>query len=201
VRTVMEQLVKYGEVKRGILGVNIVTLTPDIADNLGAKDVQGALVQQVVEGSAADKAGLKAGDVITAVNGASVKSASELRNRIGLLRVGESVELGVMRDGKLQRVVATVQTRTDSEETKAADLHHGLDGAELADAAGGGVVIRSIEPGSPASQTVLKQNDVIVGVNRTRVANLRELRAAVKDQGSLVLNVRRGNASLIVPIR
>ena len=201
VRTVMDQLVHYGEVKRGILGVNIVTLTPDWAENLGVKDAQGALVSQVVEGSAADKAGVKAGDVITAVNGSAVKSAGELRNRIGLLRVGESVELGVMRDGKPRRIVATVQTRADSEEAKAADLHRGLEGAELADAPGGGVTIRSIEPGSPASQTALRQNDVIVGVNRTRVATLKELRAAVKDQGSLVLNVRRGTATLIVPIR
>ena len=201
VRTVMDQLVKFGEVKRGILGVNIVTLTPDLADNLGVKDAQGALVSQVVEGSAADKAGVKAGDVITSVNGAGVKSAGELRNRIGLLRVGESVELGVMRDGKARRIVATVQTRADSEEAKAAELHRGLDGAELADAPGGGVAIRAIEPGSPASQTALKPNDVIVGVNRTHVANLKELRAAVKDQGSLVLNVRRGTATLIVPIR
>ena len=201
VRTVMDQLVKFGEVKRGILGVNIVTLTPDLADNLGVKDAQGALVSQVVEGSAADKAGVKAGDVITSVNGAGVKSAGELRNRIGLLRVGESVELGVMRDGKSRRIVATVQTRADSEEAKAAELHRGLDGAELADAPGGGVAIRAIEPGSPASQTALKPNDVIVGVNRTHVANLKELRAAVKDQGSLVLNVRRGTATLIVPIR
>jgi S1-C subfamily serine protease len=114
VRTVMDQLVRYGEVKRGILGVNIVTLTPDLADNLGVKDAQGALVSQVVEGSAADKAGVKAGDVITAVNGSAVKSAGELRNRIGLLRVGESVELGVMRDGKPRRIVATVQTRAAS---------------------------------------------------------------------------------------
>src|SRR5450755_4282344 len=88
VRSVVDQLVKYGEVKRGILGVHIVTLTPDIADSLGSKDAQGALVQEVVEGSAADKAGVRAGDVITSVNSQAVKSAAELRNRIGLMRVG-----------------------------------------------------------------------------------------------------------------
>ena len=74
-KTVMDQLVKYGEVKRGMLGVQVVTLTPDYAENLGIKDTQGALVSQVVEGSAADKAGLKAGDVITSINGQPVKSS------------------------------------------------------------------------------------------------------------------------------
>ena len=205
VRSVMDQLVKYGEVKRGILGVNIVTLTPDMADNLGAKDVTGALVSQVVEGSAADKAGVKAGDVITAVNGAAVKSAGDLRNRIGLMRVGESVELGLVREGKSRKATAIVQARSGTgtiDDSGGTDLHHGLEGADLADAAAaGGVVVRSIEPGSPASQTALKANDVITTVNRQRITNLKDLRAAVKDQPTLLMVVKRGGATLIVPIR
>jgi serine protease Do/serine protease DegQ len=212
VRSVMDQLVKYGEVKRGILGVNIVTLTPDMADNLGAKEVSGALVSQVVEGSAAEKAGIKAGDVITAVNGAAVKSAGELRNRIGLMRVGENVELAMLRDGKPRKVTATVQARSGGaggaggagggEDGSGTDLHHGLEGADLGDAPGGaGVIVRSIEPGSAASQTALKANDVITTVNRQHVANLKELRAAAKDQATLLLVVKRGAATLVVPIR
>ena len=93
-KTVMNQLIKYGEVKRGVLGVNIQTLTPDIAQSMGLPDTtQGALVSQVVEGSAAEQAGVKAGDVITAVNGRAVKDAGGLRNSIGLLSVGEKVDL------------------------------------------------------------------------------------------------------------
>src|SRR5579872_5540713 len=110
-KSVMEQLIKYGSVKRGILGVNVVTLTPDYADNLGLKDQQGALVSQVVQGSAADTAGIKAGDVITSVNGQPVKTGAELRNRIGLLRIGETVDIGLLRDGKAKHVTATVQNR------------------------------------------------------------------------------------------
>lgn len=208
VRSVMDQLVKYGEVKRGILGVNIVTLTPDMADNLGAKEVSGALVSQVVEGSAAEKAGIKAGDVITAVNGAAVKSAGELRNRIGLMRVGENVELSILRDGKPRKVTATVQARSGGagggggEDASGTDLHHGLEGADLGDAPGGaGVVVHAIEPGSAASQTALKPNDVITTVNRQRVTNLKELRAAAKDQATLLLVVKRGAATLVVPVR
>jgi Do/DeqQ family serine protease len=203
VRSVMDQLIKYGEVKRGILGVNIVTLTPDIADNLGVKDAQGALVSQVVDGSAAEKAGVKAGDVITAVNGLPVKSAAELRNRIGLLRVGESVNLELLRDGKPRKVAATVQARADgaAEGGSATDVHRALDGVDLADAPGGGVLVRAVEPGSAAGQNGLKANDVIASVNRQRVGNVKELRAAVKDKSSLLLEVRRGGTTLFVPIR
>ena len=202
VRSVVDQLVKYGEVKRGILGVHVVTLTPDIADNLGSKDALGALVQEVVEGSAADKAGVKAGDVITAVNDQAVKSGPELRNRIGLMRVGESVDLAVLRDGKPRHFTALVQTRAAGEDgTPAASVHHAFDGADLADAPGGGVVVRAIEPGSPASETQLKANDIITNCNRTHVGTLKDLRTAAKEQTTLVLSIRRGNAVLIIPVR
>jgi serine protease Do/serine protease DegQ len=199
VRSVMDQLVKYGEVKRGILGVNIQTVTPDLADKLGATDLQGAFVQQVVEGSAADKAGIKAGDVITTVNGSAVHSAAELRNRIGLMRIGESVDLGLLRDGKPRHVTAVVQSRAGlagEESAAAGDLPHALDGADLGDASGGGVLVRSIEPGSPASQQPLKANDVITAADRHVVTTLKDLRAAVKDQSSVLLTVRRGTTTL-----
>jgi Do/DeqQ family serine protease len=204
VRTIMDQLLKYGEVKRGVLGVSILTLTPDLADNLGAKDLQGALVQQVIEGSSAEKAGIKAGDVITAVNGGAVKSSSELRNRIGLMRVGESVDITYYRDGKTHHASAVVAARgaAAGEDSPAGELHHALEGADLGDAPnGGGVVIRSIEAGSPASQTLLRQHDVITAVNRMRITSLKDLRAAAKDQQTLLLTVRRGEQLLVVPLR
>src|SRR6201984_3740111 len=92
-RSVMEQLVSYGAVKRGQLGVSMYTVTPDIAHSLGLTSAVGALVSQVVENSPADKAGLRVGDVITAVNGQPGKSNSELRNAIGLLRVGAAAAI------------------------------------------------------------------------------------------------------------
>jgi serine protease Do/serine protease DegQ len=107
-RTVMDQLIKYGAVKRGQLGVSMYTVTPDIAHSLGLADAVGALVSQVVEGSPADKAGLRVGDVITSVNGQPVKSNSELRNAIGLLRVGDRMDIGLVRDGKPMRVTAVI---------------------------------------------------------------------------------------------
>src|ERR1700736_1038024 len=105
-RSVMEQLIKYGSVKRGQLGVSMYTVTADIAHSLGLANAMGALVSQVVEGSPADKAGIRTGDVITSVNGQTVKSNSELRNTIGLLRVGDKIDIGLVRDGKPLRVTA-----------------------------------------------------------------------------------------------
>ena len=201
-KTVMNQLVKHGEVRRGVLGVNIQTLTPDIAESMGAAgNTQGALVSQVVEGSAAEKAGIKAGDIITAVNGKPVKDASGLRNTIGLLSIGERVDVALLRDGKPRRVTAVIGERDAAAEAEAAGLHRGLEGADLADAQGGGVLIRSVAEGSPAAQRGLRANDVITGVGRTRVANLAEFRRATEGAAAFVLQIRRGSAMLVIPIR
>jgi len=107
-RGVMDQLIRYGSVKRGQLGVNMYSVTPDIAHSLGLPSAVGGLVSQVVEGSAAAKAGIRTGDVITSVNGQRVKSNSELRNSIGLLRVGDKVDIGMVRDGKPLHLTAVI---------------------------------------------------------------------------------------------
>src|ERR1700688_4270513 len=107
-RSVMEQLIKFGSVKRGQLGVSMYTVTPDIAHSLGLANAMGALVSQVVEDSPAEKAGIHTGDVITSVNGLPVKSNSELRNSIGLMRVGGRIDIGLLRDGKPLRVTAVI---------------------------------------------------------------------------------------------
>ena len=207
-KTVMAQLVKYGEVKRGVLGVNIQTLTPDIAQSMELGNVQGALVSQVVDGSAAEKAGIRAGDVVTAVNGKPVKDAAGLRNVIGLLSVGDKVDVALLRDGKPRRVTAVIAERdtvaeaeAETEGSGAGALHSGLQGAELADAQGGGVLVRSVAEGSPAAQRGLRANDVILAVGRTRVANVAEFRRATQGAAAFVVQIRRGNASLVIPIR
>jgi Do/DeqQ family serine protease len=110
VRSVMEQLVKYGAVRRGQLGVSMYTVTPDIAHSLGLANASGALVSRVVEGSPADKAGVRVGDVITSVNGQPVRSNSELRNAIGLATVGDRIDIGLLREGKPLTVMAVIAT-------------------------------------------------------------------------------------------
>jgi serine protease Do/serine protease DegQ len=207
-KIVMDQLIKFGTVKRGVLGVNIQTLVPEIAQSMGLPDTtQGALVSQVVDGSAAEKAGVQAGDVITAVNGRPVKDAGGLRNAIGLLSIGERVDIALLRDGKPRRVTALVSERdTDGgsasgAEPKAAGGHPGLQGAALVDNASGGVLIRSVADGSPAAQRGLRGSDVIIAVGRTRVGTVAEFRRLTEGQAAFVLQIRRGNATLVIPIR
>jgi Do/DeqQ family serine protease len=201
--SVMDQLIKYGSVKRGQLGVSMYTVTPDIAHSLGLPNAMGALVSQVVDGSPAEKAGIHTGDVITSVNGQPVKSNSELRNSIGLMRVGDKVEIGLLRDGKPLKVTAIItDTTATTQATPAESIHKAFEGATLADAPeGGGALVKSVEPGSAAAQSGLRNNDVIVGANRGRVTNLQQLRERAKGNSVLVLEVRRGNGILIIPLR
>jgi Do/DeqQ family serine protease len=202
VKGVMEQLIKYGQVKRGILGVNIYNVTPEIAKEFGLTESTGALVAGVAPASSAERAGIKTGDIITSINGTVMKSASELRNSIGMLRVGDKVEIGLLRDGKPLKVTALIAERSEAETANAVDIAQGLEGAELADApAGAGVLVRSVQEGSPAAQAGLKTNDLIVGVGRTPVSNAKTFREAAKGANVLVLNVRRGSAVFLIPVR
>jgi serine protease Do/serine protease DegQ len=202
VKGVMDQLIKYGQVKRGILGVNIYNVSPEIAKEFGLTDSNGALVAGVAPGSSAEHAGIKTGDIITSINGVTMKGAGELRNAIGMLRVGDKVDIGLLRDGKPRQVTALIAERSDAESTSAADINPGLEGAELVDAPdAGGVLVRSVQDGSPAAQSGIKANDLIVGVGRTPVSNTKTFRQAAKGASVLVLNVRRGSAVFLIPIR
>src|SRR6478672_2126399 len=200
--SVMDQLIKYGSVKRGLLGVSMYTVTPDISQSLGLANAQGALVSQVVDGSPAAKAGIRTGDVITSVNGQPVKSNSELRNSIGLRRVGDKVDIGLVRDGKPLKVTAVIADTATEAPGGAASIHKSFEGATLSDAPeAGGALVRSVESGSAAAQAGLRAEDVIVGANRGRVGSVRELRERAKGAAVLVLEVRRGNTVLLVPLR
>ena len=209
-RSIMDQLLKYGSVKRGLLGVSIYSLTPDMAKSLNITSTQGVLVSQVNEGSAADKAGIKPGDVIVSINGQSIKSNSELRNAIGLSRVGDKLEVSLIRDRKplLVTAIITEPPVTSSAGARgntpgSADtgvIHPGLEGATLADASGGGVEVRAVDPRSAAA-TSLRKGDRIEGVNRQAITNLKELREVAKRGGTLVLKIRRGNAVVLAPLR
>ncbi|MGH8203097.1 MAG: DegQ family serine endoprotease [Steroidobacteraceae bacterium] len=203
VRSVMEQLIESGRVDRGQLGVTTLPLTPEFRKSLGLPDnAQGALVSQVIGGSAASRAGIEAGDVITSVRGAPIRSNAELANTIGMLKVGESVEIGLLREGKPRTVTAVLME--PAQISDASSIHSALAGAELVEVtedSAGGVRIRSVAPGSPAAQAGLLADDRIIGVNRQRIATLAQLRDAVQGQTSMLVQIRRGNQVLILPLR
>ena len=200
--SVMDQLIKFGSVKRGLLGVSMYTVTPDIAQSLGLPSAQGALVSQVIDGSPAQKAGIHTGDVIISVNGQPVKSNGELRNAIGLLRVGDKVEIGLLRESKPLHLTAIIADTTAPQAGPAESIHKAFEGATLGDAPDdGGAVVKSVEAGSAAAQSGLRANDVIVGANRGKVTSLQQLRDRAKGASVLVLEVRRGNTVILIPLR
>jgi S1-C subfamily serine protease len=202
IKGVMDQLIKYGQVKRGVLGVNIYGVTPDIAKEFGLSESTGALVAGVVQGSSADRAGVKTGDIIVSINGVPMKDAAELRNTIGMLRIGDKVEIGLLRDGKPRKVTALIAERGETETANAAEINKSLEGTELADAPdGGGVLVKAVQEASPAAEAGLRTNDLIIGVGRTPVANIKAFREAAQSATVLVLNVRRGGAQLLIQMR
>src|SRR6185312_14460520 len=102
-RRVMRQLIEYGAVDRGQLGLSVYAVTPQVARSLGLRKTAGGLVAQVIPGSPAEKAGVRAGDVVTAIEGHRIKTNTDLRNSIGLLRVGDEVNIDLLRDGRHER--------------------------------------------------------------------------------------------------
>ena len=205
---VMHQLAEHGEMQRGRIGVMIQDLTPDLAEALGLEIERGALVSRVESGSPAEAAGLHAGDVIVAVNGTTVAGSRELRNSIGLVRVGDEIEVDVQREQRRMRL--NVRVGGTGTGTGAVDAPPALQGATLRDLEQGdaaygrveGVLAADVEPGSPAARNGIRPGDVIVAVNRRRVRDSEELASAFEQAGRvLALNIVRGNGQLFIVIR
>lgn len=204
-KNLTEQIIDFGEVKRGMLGVQGGEITSELAEALGYESSKGAFVSQVVPDSAADDAGLKAGDIIVSINGKRIDTFSELRAKVATLGAGKEIELGVVRDGKNKTFDVTLGESTNNK-TKAEKLHEGLTGAELTNTTGNdsatGVKVSSVAQGSPAEAYQLLKDDIIIGVNRQPVKNLAEFRAIVEKQpGVLALNIQRGDRTIYLVIR
>lgn len=208
-RAVMEQLVEYGEVRRGRLGVIIQDFTPDLAEALGTDAERGAIITKVEPDSPAETAGLQAGDLIVAVDGTPVDGSGDLRNLIGLKRSGSAVEIAILRDGKRSIVTAELQ-EAQSATASRIDVTKRLEGAELRDLTPNdrffgeteGVLVAGVAPGSPAARSGLEPGDVIVAVNRRPVKNLDELRRGLSGiDGPFALTVQRGPARLFLVIQ
>ncbi len=204
-RGVMEQIVKHGAVKRGMLGVQVQDLTPELAKAMGLEATEGALIAGVTEGSAAAKAGIQAGDVVVGFDGKKVKNSAQLRNMVGLKRVGDKARIELIRDGKRLTVTATIAKAGPSgmvsgeipllegASFSAIPPNHPLHGKIK------GVMVAAIELGSPAWQAGLREGDVIVSVNRKPIRSVDEfLEIASKSPHRLLLRIQRGNFSLFL---
>jgi Do/DeqQ family serine protease len=204
-KNLTEQIIEFGEVKRGMLGVQGGEVTSELAEALGYESSKGAFVSQVVPDSAADQAGLQAGDIIVSVNGKSINTFSELRAKVATLGAGKTVELGIIRDGKEKSYDVTL-TEAAKPVTKAETLHDGLKGAELVNTtkqdAVEGVKVKSVAENSPAASYELQADDIIVGVNRKRVKNVGELRKLLENNPSvLALNIQRDDRTIYLVVR
>tara|TARA_Y100001001_G_scaffold101728_1_gene99474 strand:- start:63 stop:1469 length:1407 start_codon:yes stop_codon:yes gene_type:complete len=205
---VMHQLIEHGEVRRGMLGVTIQDLTPELAEAFGVDRQRGVVITQVVEDSAAEKAGLKSGDVVTAVDGRPVNRAADLRNKVGMAPVGEKVTLSILRDGKKKDVTATI-SESNRETAGGEAVSRFLEGASLRDLRKGelqhaesGVLVDAVERASPAWRAGLRQGDVIINANRKDVVDMKELRSAVEDKdATLLLRVNRNGGIFFVVVR
>ncbi len=208
-RAVMGQLIRFGEVRRGRLGVVIQDVTPDLAEALGMARSAGALVTQVEEGSPAAQAGIAAGDVIVQVDDTKIADSSDLRNHIGLVPVGEKVNITLLREGDQLSITATVGAQEQAV-ASGGDSTEQLAGAEFQNIERGmpqygrleGVLVASVERDSPAWQQGLREGDVITGVNRSVVRDVDELREALNAaKRAIALRVVRGDVALFIVVR
>jgi len=199
----VSQIIEFGEVRRGSLGIRGGELTQELAESFGQKSNHGAFVSQVLEDSAAKEAGIEPGDIITKINGRAIKVFSDLKAKIVTMGAGTKLKLTVVRDGKEKTLNVTLK-KTDGADVKAGAIHPALEGSNLSnseDSRVKGVVVSDVVPNSPAHQVGLRNEDLIIGADRARIKNVPDLRAYVKDHKDVsALRVKRGDTILYILI-
>lgn len=216
-KTIMTQLITHRKVIRPWVGIGLQDLTEDLVKSFNLKDKEGVLINQVFEGSPAEKAGLKPGDIVTDVDGTKVKSSQELVKEVLKKAVGQEIRLGIVREGnRLEVSLITAQMPDEPRKQRGLEGEKrewfGLKVRELTPETARelglskveGVVIEAVEPGSPAQELGLRRGDVILEVNRQRVRNEEDYRKAmekvVPEKGALLL-VSRGGSTFFVSLR
>jgi len=207
--SIMEQLLQHGQVQRGFLGVQAQDLSPDLAEAFGLKQQSGAVVNRIMDDSPAAKAGLQPGDIVTKVNGRPINNASDVRNQIGLMRVGDTIEFEILREGKPQTITATIEAGKEVTGTPSA-VNPRLEGMTVGDLKPDhplygkieGIMVVDVQRGSPAWRSGLRGNDVITSVNKKPVKTLKEFLAQIdKNQNPLLLRIVRGGMAAFIVIK
>ena len=207
VKQISDQLIEYGEVKRAYLGVQMQDITDELASAFNIPPGQGAVITSIQKGSAADEAGLQIGDVITRVDGQKLRSADSLRNTVGLLMVGQTIKIDILRNGQDKTLKATV--KEIKKQTQQATVHPKLSGASFGDIEPGspyygkinGVVVYEVKRGSPAWNAGLKTNDIITSVNKGKVTSLEDFKKRVRNNGTLLFNLTRNRRAMFLILR
>lgn len=206
---IMEQIMETGEVKRGFLGVSMQDLSPALAEAFGLKGQNGAIINEVLKGSPAEKAGLLAGDIVISTDGKQVKNGADLKNRIGLLPVGEKIRFKILREGKESEFVVTVdenvQVSADSR-----TINELLQGVTVNNIEKGnpyfgkveGIAILNVQRGSIAWRSGLRAGDIITSVNKASIKDIQGFLSAVdKKNDSLLFRIIRGNTAAFLVLK
>ena len=204
---ISEQILKFGKVKRGILGVSAQDLTPNLAKAFGLTVRSGVLITEIRKNSSASKAGLKTGDVITAVDGKKVNKANDLRNTIGLTPVGQSLKFTVLRNKKTEFVKIEI---SENKELANLKINPRLEGISFKEIKKGmreygiieGLIVSTINKNSIAFRNGIRKNDIILSINNIAVKSIKDVHElSRKNKDQIVLNVRRGNRSAFILLR
>lgn len=199
VKNLTAQMVQYGQVKRGELGILGTELNSELAKAMKVDAQRGAFVSQVMPNSSAAKAGVKAGDVVVSMNGKAISSFAALRAEVGSMPVGSKLTLGLLRDGKPVSVNLELQQSSQTQ-VDSATIFTGIEGAEMSNRSGKdekGVIVNNVKGNSPAARIGLKKGDIIIGVNQQVVNNIAELRKILDTKPSVMaLNIQRGDSTI-----
>lgn len=206
---IMTQLIETGEVQRGRLGVQAQDLTPQLAKAFSIESSRsGAVVTQIEQGSPAQKAGVQVGDVILKADGRTIRSSRDMHNLVGLMRIGQSVDLEIIRKGKMELLTAVIQ-QIEVATVDGSEIGYRLAGARIGEIRETDIrrgliqylQVVEIEPGSAGWNSGLRQHDIIHSINKIVVTSFEEAYAATSDSGVLLLNIRRGNQALYVLLK
>jgi len=217
---VVAQLKAHGYVNHAYLGVEVQPVTAGIADSLGLKHARGAIVDQPQPGSPAAKVGIKAGDVITAINGKSVKDSRDLARTIGMMTPGTTVKVALVHNGEAKTLSVTLAKLPKEQTAMAGNNGHGAKGlprlglqlapaSEVAGAGQKGVAVVGVDPSGPAAERGIRTGDVILDVGGKSVANAGEVRSALKQarangKHDVLMRVKSANSVMhfvAVPVR